>query len=182
MQKTVKFHVLVVVVTGGDSLMDDDDDQKTSRILQAFYSAVCALHWKSKSSNHFSLSMWFKSLRSKKHFIIEIKGFNDEMLKCLSSDDRNHIFVAKNKAESSVNDSEDVMNCQYTGEIIKEVRVNGDQRDQDWSSVKVIAVIGEGGSGKTTMGRTRDVLAEIVKQIDQADFAGVETLSAEDLA
>ncbi|KAK3220525.1 hypothetical protein Dsin_014495 [Dipteronia sinensis] len=230
---------------GGDS-MDNDDDQKTARILQALYSAVCAidsfrvLHWMSKSSNRFSLSMWFKSLRSKKHFIIEMKGFNEKLIRCLSSDDH---FDAKNEAASSVNDTEDVLNCigqqqqqrwgrisglceetdvicirqettiklrvrltdqRELNEIVEEVRVNGDQLDH--SSVKVIAVTGEGGSGKTTLARSvynrvdvrrhftnrawvrvpdvfkaRDVLAEIVKQIDQAEFAGVETLSAEDL-
>ncbi|KAH7565631.1 hypothetical protein JRO89_XS09G0236900 [Xanthoceras sorbifolium] len=241
---------------GGGSM----DDQKTTRLLQALYSAACAIdsfrlvHWMSKSSKkRISFSLWFKSLRSRKHLIIEMRGFNEEMIRCLSSYDDNHRnSVAKNKAASVDGGIEDVVKnytCQqrwgrisglceetdvvgirqrttnklligltaqdelnqeqFSGEIVEEVRVNGqqDQVLQDQSSVEVIAVVGEGGSGKTTLARSvydrvdvrrhftnrawvhvpdvfkaRDVLAEIVKQIDQSELTGgEETLSAEDL-
>ncbi|KAL5757317.1 hypothetical protein ACOSP7_019928 [Xanthoceras sorbifolium] len=74
---------------GGGSM----DDQKTTRLLQALYSAACAIdsfrlvHWMSKSSKkRISFSLWFKSLRSRKHLIIEMRGFNEEMIRCLSSE------------------------------------------------------------------------------------------------
>ncbi|KAK4836878.1 hypothetical protein QYF36_000958 [Acer negundo] len=143
---------------GGDSLVEDDNDQKTARILQALYSAVCALHWKSKSLNRLvspcGSSLCATSSVNDYEDVMNCNGQRwgrisrlceeTDVVVCIRQETTNKLLV-RLAAQHEFNEG------QYTGEIVKKVRVNGDQQD--------IGLVSS-----------------------EADFAGVETLSAEYLA